>query len=147
MIWRLHKFCTFILISNYIMFLKWIKWIVLLIKVDVLIKYSNKKRNIAKIKLIWTLKISTKNWREPFFESPKSKGLTSCQKILWECSFKRRNLLNFTFLAMKFHNHYHTSLQPNSTEYLIFLHWSLQELQVCKNSHNHLDSFFFKFFL
>ena len=40
----------------------------------------------------------------PIFDSSQSNRFTRYQKILWVCSFWGKNLLNFTWNTMKFHN-------------------------------------------
>ena len=47
----------------------------------------------------------------PIFDGSASNCLTKYQKILWRASLGCRNVLNFTWLTVKFGNHHHTSEQ------------------------------------
>ena len=62
----------------------------------------------------------------PIFDSSASNHLKRYQKILWVCSFRCKNLLNFTWNTMKFDNPIHFNLKPYSK---ISIHGI-----ICKNS-------------
>ena len=67
----------------------------LLLKVVLLVSYSNTKIIFRMIKLIFGLKIDFKNWKYPIFDYPQSSCLTRYQKILWGSSVWFKNMLNF----------------------------------------------------
>ena len=52
-------------------------------------------------------KTDSELWKFLIFHSSDSKTLTRYQKILWICSFRYENLLNFAWHSMKFHNCHH----------------------------------------
>ena len=76
----------------------------------------------------WKLSLKTKI---SLFWQPSTKGLTRYQKILWECSFRCKSLLNFNDLATKLENYI--------LRYLTFIHrqYSIYEVnyQVVVSSH------------
>ena len=73
---------------------KWMKLTMSLIKVD--------------RKIIWIFNLKKWRWKQKIavYDRPQSKGLTGYQQICWGCSFGCKNLLNFTYLPIRFHNSY-----------------------------------------
>ena len=84
----------------------------LLMKVVLLIWYSNKNFGFRKIESYLASKIDFEIWKCPIFASSASNCLTRYEQILSGCSLGCKNALNFTCLPMKFHNRVHTSVQP-----------------------------------
>ena len=91
------------------LFKEWLKLKMLLTKVVLLIWYSEKKIVFGKIKLIFGLE----NWlwflKMPNLWRLSPNHLKRYQKILWICSLGCKNLLNFTWNTIKFHNPLHAS--------------------------------------
>ena len=85
------------------------KWM-LLMKVVLLIWYSNKNFGFRKIESYLASKIDFEIWKCPIFASSASNCLTRYEQILSGCSLGCKNALNFTRLPMKFHNRVHTTL-------------------------------------
>ena len=87
-----------------------------LMKVDLLIWYSNKNFGFRKIESYLPSKIDFEIWKCPIFASSASNCLTRYEQILSGYSLGCKNALNFTRLPMKFHNCGHTTVI-----YLVFL--------------------------
>ena len=80
-----------------------------LIKSVLLDWYSDKKIIFRMIRWNLASKNDSELWKFPIFDSSDSKSLTRYQKILWVCSLGYKNLLNFAWHSMKFHNCHHAS--------------------------------------
>ena len=87
----------------------------LLMKVVLLIWYSNKNFGFRKIESYLASKIDFEIWKCPIFASSASNCLTRYEQILSGCSLGCKSALNFTCLPMKFHNRVHTNVHitPN----------------------------------
>ena len=83
----------------------------LIMKVVLLIWYSNKNFGFRKIESYLASKIDFEIWKCPIFASSASNCLTRYEQILSGCSLGCKNALNFTCLPMKFHNRSHTNIQ------------------------------------
>ena len=81
----------------------------LLMKVILLISYSNKKFGFRKIESYLASKIDFEIWKCPIFASCTSNCLTRYKQILSGCSLGCKNSLNITRVPMKFHNRGHTT--------------------------------------
>ena len=57
----------------------------------------------------------------PIFVGPQLSCLARYQKILWECSFGCKILLNFTCHTMKFDNCYHSNRHATPPHRMIFM--------------------------
>ena len=87
----------------------------LLMKVVLLIWYSNKNFGFRKIESYLASKIDFEIWKCPIFASSASNCLTRYKQILSGCSLGCKNALNLTCLPMKFHNRVHTSAHYSCT--------------------------------
>ena len=87
----------------------------LLMKVVLLIWYSNNDFGFMKIVSYLASKIDFEIWKCPIFASSASNCLTRYEQILSGCSLGCKNALNFTCLTMKFHNHVHTTWHRSRT--------------------------------
>ena len=94
----------------------------LLMKVVLLIWYSNKNFGFRKIESYLASKIDFEIWKCPIFASSASNCITRYEQILTGCSLGCKNALNFTYLPMKFHNLVHTNghLWTKSWVYIFF---------------------------
>ena len=92
-----------------------------LMKVILLHWYSDEKIIFRMIKWNLASKNDSKLWKFPIFDSSDSKSLTRYQKILWICSLKCENLLNFTWHSMKFHNCHHANQHVKTTARVVTL--------------------------
>ena len=73
-----------------------------------------------------TSKIDSEPWKCPIFDGSASNCLTRYQKLLWGCSLGCKNLLNFGWDNIKFHNHHQASVYtPHFLVFSIFLYDSL----------------------
>ena len=79
----------------------------LLMKVVLLIWYSNKNFCFRKIRSHLAPKIDFEIWKCPIFDGSSSNSLTRYKQILSGCSFVTKKLLNFAWLPVKFHNRGH----------------------------------------
>ena len=77
-----------------------------LVRVVLLIQYSNEKIGFRKIKLHLTSKIDFEIWKCPTFDDLSSSYLTRCISFSG-CWFGCKSPLNFNCLCMKFHNRGH----------------------------------------
>ena len=91
-------------------FWEFLKLKLLKMKAVLLISYSA-KIYFRKIKWNLVLKIESELWKWQIFDHFDSKSLRRYQKILWICSLRCKNLLNFTWHTIEFHYCHHTSNQ------------------------------------
>ena len=103
-----------------------------LLKVVLLVWYSNTKIIFRLIKLIFGLKIVFKNWKYPIFDFPQSSCLTRYQKILRGSSFGCKNLLYFICHNLNFHNCHHTTMYVLGTRHILLLCDPWQILAICQ---------------
>ena len=80
-----------------------------LIKVVLLIWYSNKNFGFRKIESYLASKFEFEIWKCPIFASSASYCLTRYEQILSGCSLGCKSAWKFTCLLIKFHNRGHTT--------------------------------------